>query len=340
MDVRILRERAEEIEDLVYDGAFCGRDVAERIDAGMREALPDEAAGVVVFEAEDFFSVGFLEVCRGVYGELLEDEFLHRSAQFRLYCVVVRIELGRRVGGGIVAVLFKHAGIGDSGRGGAKILVPSREEVHQTQAVGEVRGVLHEASAVGHEAGGFGSIGGDFAHRFHFGFAGGRGEEVGGAGDRGQFLLRVAEREGGGLDFGREGLEADLGSARGGRAVGVDRGLDGEDAAGRQRLASVVVAKQHRLLHARRDLGLAAEHVGDRVLEDVSRAVVHSPLSDAARPFVDGVALGDVDRDRLEAAGRLVELCVRDGLAVFFGDVRLCKISERLESGVVSIDVE
>ena len=255
----------------------------------MREALPDEAAGGVVLEAEELLGVGLLEIRGRIEGELLKDEFLHRVAHGRLHGGPVRIELRRRVGGGIVAFMFIRAGFRDGGRGVAEIFVPGREEVHQAQAVGEVLRVLHEAPAVGHESVGLRAGPGDGVQGVHFVQTRGLRVEVRGAGKLRQLLPGVAEREGGGLDFRREGLEADLGGTSGGRAVRVDRGLDGHDAAGGQWLAAVVVGEQHCLLHRRGNLRLAAEHVDDRLLEERARTAVRDKLLGVARKFVDSV---------------------------------------------------
>ena len=118
----------------------------------------------------------------------------------------------------------------------------------------------------------------------------------------------------------------------------VDRLLHGEDAARREGLALVVVGEQHRLLHALRDLRLAAEQVGDGLLEEIARAVVHHPLVDVARPLVDGVGLRLVDGQDLASVKRLGDAGADDRLPVAGVEALLGEIHEGLEMDAVEID--
>ena len=338
----VRRERAEEVEGPVDDGALGGRDVRDRVGAGVGEVLQDEAGGVVVPDAEERLRVRPLEVRGRVEGEVLEDELLDRELGRRVHDPRLGVVLRERVGRGIVAVALVGAGLPDGVHRPDEIVVPGREEVDEAQTVGEVLRVLQETPAVGHEAVGLGAGLGDLAHRLHFALSGRLGEQVRRAGELRQLRLRVAQGERGGLRFGRiERLEPDLRGAGLGRAVRVDRGLDRHDAAGGERLAAVVVRKQHRLLHGGRDLRLAAEHVGDRLLEERAGAVVDDVLVVGTRPFVDGVVLSRGDgEDPAAAEERLLQVRVRDRLGLAGVHLRLREIRKLLEDGVVSVDVE
>lgn len=147
---------------------------------------------------------------------------------------------------------------------------------------------------------------------------------------------RVERRLGRGIV---ERLEPDRRGTRLGRAVRVNRLLDGHDASRRERFALVVVLHQHRLLDGFGDLRLPAEHVGDRRPEDCARAVVHVAFVARAQPLVDIVRFHVGDGKDFFAV-ELLDARVGDCLRLVRADALLREVHEGLEHAVVSVDVE
>ena len=321
-------ERVEGVEGGVDHAAPLGRHVGDRPEGGGVFGGGQETAGLVVLHAEGALGVGLLEVDSARCSECRRDGFRPSRSAGRPGNRTSRRGDCRGEAGDVVV----HCG---------ESVVPLREHLDEAEAVGEVLRALQEAPAVVHQAVRVGAGAADLLHRLHLGDACGLRVEVRRAGELRQFGLHVAQAERGGPHLGQtEGLELDLRRARLGGAVRVDGGLDGEDAAGGEGLAGVVVAHQHRLLHRGGDLRLAAEHVDDRFLEQVARAVVHGVFFERAHELVDFVRSRLGDGEDLASAERLLDLRVDDGLRVVGVHALLRELHEGPEPAVVSVDVE
>ena len=327
----IRHERERRVESRIECGAFRGRDVRHRLGEGPAETTSEKARGGVVLHSENLFRILLGEIERGVAGDFLEDEPFHAALHIGLEIRIIGVEDGLRH-----AFLVVLPGRVERrlGRG-----VPGFKAVEQAQPFAEVRRAFQEASAVAQEPVRLGAGRRERFERFELCAVVHLGVEVRGAGEFGQLRLRVAHSERGGLDLRRERLEPDLRRARLGRAVRVDRGLDGEDAPRRERLAGVVVVHDHRLLHRVWYLRLAAEHVDDRLLEIITRAVVHPVFVARAQPLVDLVRFRAGDGEN-PVAVEPVDVRVGDRLHLVRVVPLLRKGHERLEHAVISVDVE
>ena len=227
------------------------------------------------------------------------------------------------------------------------VVVPFRELGDELEAVREVLRVFEEAPAILHQAVRLGAGTADLLQRVRFGDALRLRVEVGGARELRQLGPQIAHVARGLLHLWRlERLELEFADTNLLRAGGVDRVLDGDDAAGGERLALVVVRELHRVLDRVGDLRFAAEHVDDGVLEELAHLVVRRLVVSRAEPF-ENAADGVGRRGRYctpgERAFRYVDACVQPGdriLVALAGRHDFREVRESPKCVVVSVDVE
>ena len=335
------RHRTEKIEHLEDGLSLGGRYVGDGRGAGVAEVLPEEAAGVVVLETEDLLAVLLLEVYGRLGRELLEHELLHRDPGLSVDAGF-RVQFRGRVGGRIVVASQRRAGLSDVGHGCGKVFMPRLEKIDEPQAFLEVLGVLHEAPAVVHQAIRLRAGRRDLAHRLRLVHARRLGEELRRPRQLRKLALDISRllRDGQRLRLDR--FHVLLLRERRGRAVRVDRVLDGDDASGGERLALAEVLELHRVLDTRRDLFGAAEHIRDSLLEERAHFVVHVARCLEASDVADEVERGLRDdrpaRERTGAGGFvLLAADLREGRT----RLRMRReVSKRPERCVVSVDVK
>ena len=302
------------------------RDLRDCLSAGLVEMASEEVGRDVVLHAEQARGVLLGKIEGRVLRDVLEHELLETEAHAGREVRHPGVE--KRRGPPLLAVCpfsaVRHQRIVHAGE-------PVLERVEEPHAVLEIPGALQETAAVVQQAVLLRAGRGQPLNRLDFGLAGDGGEVARGAGELRHLAGEPAQalRDMPGIRASERADHLGVG------AVVVDRGLDGEDAPGREGPALAVVLQLHGVLHAAGDVVLPAEHLGDRLHEGLAGGVVGLlQAAEASRPDADPVggrgfdgAVDDSAQFALgEAGDRLLLACRDRGLGELHELLELCEL--------------